>query len=392
MDEKVKLGQLMSPTQAMRLAIQEGARGAGFVSPNPLVGCVILDREHRFLASGYHHKVGHDHAEIDAIKQVTDPAKLKGAHFFVTLEPCAHQGRTPSCARTIAPLKIGSLTYAVEDPNPLVAGQGAAILRETGVQATLFSERSDVSAIEAKELAEAAEDLAEVFLHNMRTNEPFVAVKVASTLDGKLALASGESKWITNEKSREHVQLLRAAYDAVAIGRNTFVTDNPSLNVRHERYPGYENHVVLFDPKGHTLSALGQSKLLQVRQPEKILVVVDEALEFENRHGVRLVPVPLDGSQFFEITALLAALKNQGLTSLMIEGGAQTIGAFFSARKVRRLHLYQAPLLIGGKHGISWSSCFGVQKMAEGLRLERATHLDFAGDHYVTGGVNYAAR
>jgi diaminohydroxyphosphoribosylaminopyrimidine deaminase/5-amino-6-(5-phosphoribosylamino)uracil reductase len=397
MDEEVKPGQVLSPAQAMRLAIREGAKGAGFVAPNPLVGCTILDREHRLLAIGYHKRVGHDHAEIDAVKQISDPSKLEGAHVFVTLEPCAHQGRTPSCARTLAPMKIASLTYAVEDPNPLVAGKGAAIMREVGVKTALITERSDISVEEARTLAAEAEELAEIFLHNMRAKEPFVAIKIASTLDGKMALASGESKWITNEASREYVQLLRARYGAVAIGRTTFVADDPSLNVRHANYPSFENNVVLFDPKGQTLPSLAQSKLLQVRGPERVFVVVDRALKLENPLGVQLVPVPLESGRFFDVGSVLAALRDQGLTSIMIEGGAQTAGVFFKAKKVQRLHLFQAPKLIGGLHGISWSAGFGVEKMADGFALERVERREFTGpiagevsaDFYVTGRVRY---
>jgi diaminohydroxyphosphoribosylaminopyrimidine deaminase/5-amino-6-(5-phosphoribosylamino)uracil reductase len=386
MDEKIKPGQVITPAQAMRLAISEGYKGAGHVSPNPLVGCTIVDRNHRFLAVGYHAKVGHDHAEIDAMKKVGDDAKLVGAHFYVTLEPCAHQGRTPSCARTLAPLGVSSVSYAVQDPNPAVSGQGAAILREAGVRAELFSSCADVPESERVELTEAAEDLAEIFLHNMRTNEPFVAVKIATTLDGKMALASGESKWITGESARAHVHLMRARYDAMGIGRNTFVTDNPFLNVRHPDYPNFENHVVIFDPRGFTLAALANSNIMKVRRRDSVLVIVDDKLEFTNPAGVRLVPTPSENGSF-SVESILASLKKQGITSLMLEGGAATVGAFFRAGKVQRLHLYQAPTIIGGKHGVAWSSGFGFEKMSQGYRLERCERREFGPDLYWTGRI-----
>lgn len=374
----------------MRLAIQEAQRGTGLVSPNPLVGCTILDRDHRFLSVGFHRRVGFDHAEIDALKQISDRALMEGAHVFVTLEPCAHQGRTPSCAKTLAPFKLGSLTYAVEDPNPLVAGKGAAILREAGVQVRLLSEREDLSLEDRTELREQAEDLAEIFLHNMRTNEPFIAVKVATTLDGKMALTSGESKWITGERAREYVHLLRARYDAVAIGRNTFVADDPSLNVRHASFPEFANKAIVFDPYGKTLSAMAASNLLKVRGPESVYVIVGEGYSVSNPAGVQLIAVPHSEAAGFAFPEILSALRSRGFQSVMIEGGAQTFGAFFIHEKVQRLHLFQAPKLLGGRHGIAWSAHFGVERMDHQLHLERPERQEFGDDLYWTGRIRYA--
>lgn len=387
-----QIGDILTPVQAMRLAIQEGSRGTGFVSPNPLVGCTILDREHRFLAVGFHRRVGFDHAEIDALKQVPDESALEGAHVFVTLEPCAHQGRTPSCARTLAPRKLGSLTYAVEDPNPLVAGQGARILREAGVKTWLLGDRLDIPEAEREALKEEAEDLAEIFLHNMRAKEPFIAVKVATSLDGKMALTSGESKWITGEAAREHVHFLRAHYDAVSVGRNTFVADDPSLNVRHGDFPGFTNKAIVFDPKGKTLSAMASSNLIKVRDPKTVFVVLEEGVRVENPAGVSLLPVPLNETGAFAMGELLQALKASGIYSVMIEGGAHTFSSFFVSEKVQRLHLFQAPSLLGGRHGVSWSAHFGVDQMAHRIRIQRSERREFGEDLYWTGRVRFAAQ
>lgn len=382
-------GRKISPAEAMWLAIKEGDRGAGFVSPNPLVGCVLVDRDHRLLAFGFHRRFGFDHAEIDALSKIADPSTLKGGHAYVTLEPCAHQGRTPSCAKTLAPLKLASVTYAVEDPNPLVAGKGAAILREAGTRVSRLDERVDVSEFDRAKLINAAEDLAEIFLHNMRAKEPFVSVKIASTLDGKMALSSGESKWITGEMAREHVHILRARYDAVAIGRNTFAADNPSLNVRHFLYPVFKNKVVIFDSGGRTLSALAQSNLLKVRSPESVFVMVGEGVQTGHSSGVRVVPVPLGDNNEFKISELLRALKSEGFNSIMVEGGARTLGYFFSHRKVQRIHLFQSPTLLGGRFGLAWSQHFGVDQMANRIQLDRVHQETFGTDLYLTGRVKY---
>jgi diaminohydroxyphosphoribosylaminopyrimidine deaminase / 5-amino-6-(5-phosphoribosylamino)uracil reductase len=380
------LGQVISPALAMRLAIREGHRGAGFVSPNPLVGCTIVDRDHRLLAVGFHRKVGTDHAEIDALKKLSSREQLKGAHMYVTLEPCAHQGRTPSCARTVAPLKPASVTYAVADPNP-IAENGAGILRAAGVTATKLLDREDISFEDRRDLTEAAEDLAEIFLHGLQSSEPFVAVKVATTLDGKMALANGESKWITGEKAREHVQLVRARYDGVLIGRNTFTFDNPSLNVRHERYPEHRNSAIIFDPHGKTLTKLKGSNLLKARPAEKIFVVIKKGNGTKNPAGVQLIEVSAEEDGSLSIEEALPALRTLGLASIMIEGGASTFGAFFNARKVRRLHAYLAPSLLGGQHGISWSAGFGGSTMKEKIRLERSRRKIIGSDLYWTARV-----
>jgi diaminohydroxyphosphoribosylaminopyrimidine deaminase / 5-amino-6-(5-phosphoribosylamino)uracil reductase len=385
----VAIGQRISPAEAMRLAIAEAGKGAGYVSPNPLVGCTIVDREHRLLAVGYHRRVGHDHAEVDALKQVADSESLKGAHVYVTLEPCAHQGRTPSCARTLSPLELGSVTYAVEDPNPLVAGKGARILSEAGVEAKPLAAREDFPIHERQELIESAEEVAEIFLHNFRHQEIFVAAKIASTLDGKIALASGESKWITGEKAREHVHEIRAGYDAVLIGRNTFVADDPSLNVRHPRFVGVCNKAIVLDPKGRTLESIGRSNLLKVRSPESVIVVMAEGEQAENPAGVRVLRVAVREDGTFLTADLLGVLKGEGLTSVLLEGGSGVYGSFFSAGKVRRLYNYIAPSLMGGKYGVAWSAGFGSGTMAEKIRLQRSQRLVLGEDLFWTARVTY---
>lgn len=368
----------------MAIAIHEGKKGAGYVAPNPLVGCAILDKNRNLLATGYHHRVGHEHAEIDALNKIQDKSLIEGGHVYVTLEPCAHQGRTGSCAKALAPLKPATVTYAVEDPNPLVAGKGAQILREAGVDADLLANRRDVDASEARELTEQAEDLAEIFLHNFRRREPFIAMKVASSLDGKMAYASGESKWITGEAARDHVHLIRARYDAIAIGKSTFIADNPSLNVRHAQYPSFENRVVIFDPEGETLKALESSNILKVRKPEHVFVVTDAKLA---AHGpVKVLRVPMSDGEFMT-DDLMHAFRENSITSVMLEGGAQTYGAFFRAGKVRRLHVYLAPMLLGGRNGLSWSSAFGGTSMKDRIDLKRIERQTFGADEYWTSRI-----
>ena len=391
------VGAIVSPVQAMKLALEEGKRGWGFVAPNPLVGCTIVDRDHRLLSVGYHAFVGGDHAEISALKKLGDTSKVEGAHVYVTLEPCAHQGRTGSCAKALAPLKPASVTYAVEDPNPLVAGKGASLLREVGVRCDHLRDRSDISTIERASLEAAAEELAEVFLHNQRFNEPFIGLKVAMSSDGMIASKTGEPRWLTGEKSREHVHWLRAGYDAVLVGRGTFETDDPALNIRHPAFPNYENHAIVVDPSGRSFSTLLSSNLLQSHEAENILVVVGDSAEMQSHFakeaeaigaldllGVQIIKLPLDSSGEFAMKQMLGALYKAGIRSIMVEGGARTYGTFVRAGVVHRLHVYKAPMTIGPDAGLSWSGNFDEADLMKKVDNQTIQRERFSPDEYWT--------
>lgn len=334
------------------MAIVEADRGAGFVSPNPLVGCVILDRHGEFLAKGYHARVGEAHAEVAALREVRDPARLEGAHVIVTLEPCAHEGRTPSCAKALAKLPIARVTFGLVDPNPLVSGQGAAILRQAGKVVEQFVG-----------LETELNELAEIFLLNMRLKRPFVALKAASTLDGKIARPDGTSKWITGEAARAEVHRLRGRYDAVVVGAGTFLSDDPRLDARDARYQGRRSRVVLLDEDGRTIAKLAGSNLLKVRAPED-LTVVTRALT-KPPSGVRLLHL-LAGEGVAE---LLAKLRADGIHSLFIEGGAGVYASFLNAGMVDRLYLFLGTPIFGA--GLSWTEGFaGEPRRWRNVRLK----------------------
>jgi diaminohydroxyphosphoribosylaminopyrimidine deaminase/5-amino-6-(5-phosphoribosylamino)uracil reductase len=381
-------GASLSPEDSMRLAISEARKGIGFTSPNPLVGCVIVDREHRFVASGYHHQSGFAHAEIDALSQVSDPALLEGATVYVTLEPCAHEGRTGSCAKALAKLPLKSVVYGLKDPFPLVNGQGEAILREAGITSYCFGQ-----------LTQELEELAEIFLWNVREKQPFFAMKVASSLDGRMALSNGESKWITGPEAREYSHYLRAHYDAVLIGRNTFVSDDPALNIRLKDFPRSQNKVILLDPSAQTLAALPQSQLWQVREKSLIFVVIDEAHLSKAQaalqqdlaaQGVQFLSVAFNSKDGFNIPDLQSKLWGAGLRSVFVEGGAQTFASFFKAQALQRLHLFLAPQLLGAEHGISWSQGLSVTSMSQRLNLQSLQPKVFGPDLYFTSRLRWS--
>lgn len=367
MDEKIAphKGDFLSDEQAMQLALQEAYKGAPFVSPNPLVGCVILDENNRFLASGYHHKYGEPHAEVDAYRKLTD-VELKNAQVFVTLEPCAHEGKTPSCAKALAKMPLKRVIFGLEDPNPLVAGEGASIVRATGISCLEYD----------GELKADLEDVAEVFLKNFRQKKTFVAAKVAQSLDGQIALASGESKWITSEASREYVHELRSWYDAVLVGRNTIETDNPSLNIRHPHIKK-ENYLIVLDPQAKILVNAGKYKFAEARAKDKIIFAVQSDAKSFDYQVVK----------FKDLSDLLNQLWELKIKSVFIEGGARTYSSFLQNKLIDRLHAFIAPVLIGQKNGLSWSNDFAISTLSEKVVLQNVKHKTFGHDLYLTGRI-----
>lgn len=361
MDEKI-----ISQEDAFRLALHEAARGAPYVSPNPLVGCVIVDESNRLLATGYHAKYGEAHAEADALRKLK-PEQLKNATVYVTLEPCAHQGKTPSCAKALAQFPIRKVVYGLQDPNPLVSGQGAEILRQAGIEAIEYQGL----------LKSEIEDICEVFLKNFREKKIFVAAKIASSLDGQIALKNGESRWITGPESREKVHELRAAYDAILVGRRTIEIDNPSLNIRHPQIQK-ENVVVVLDPSAKLLEKINAGKKFQFLETHSKSKIV---------FAVNSVQSHIDFKQvvFSDLSSLHAELWKLGLRSLFIEGGAQTYSRYLESGLIDRLHLFLAPSIIGAQNGLSWSSAFGVPTLADKSYLSVVKTERYGVDFYLTG-------
>lgn len=360
----------LAPEQAMLMAIEAGTKGRGFVSPNPLVGCVILDRNHEFLASGYHARVGEAHAEINALKQITDLKKLEGAHVYVTLEPCAHQGRTPSCAHALAALPIASVIYGIEDPNPLVSGQGAEILKAAGKKVVLFDGLKD-----------ELEELAEIFLTNMRKQRPFVGVKVASSLDGRIALADGTSQWITGEAARSHVQFLRGNYDTILTGAGTVLKDNPKLTSRDPLFAEKPQRLVILDPDGETLSHLSELNVSQVRNPDDLFVITRPGLGVYKTAMAKILEVPI-GPNGFDLLELLRTLKDHRMESVFVEAGGYTVSRFLKFNLVDRLYLFMAAKILG--EGMSWTEGLKLRSLAETPQLRKIRVQTFGEDLLLT--------
>jgi diaminohydroxyphosphoribosylaminopyrimidine deaminase / 5-amino-6-(5-phosphoribosylamino)uracil reductase len=337
----------MNLDQAMRIAITEALKGAPFVSPNPKVGCVILNSQGQLLSTGYHTRFGQAHAEIEALKALS-PEQLKGAHVIVTLEPCAHVGKTPSCATTLAKLPIKKVTFGLRDPNPLVSGKGAQILVEAGIEVEEYQ----------GDLKDDLEESCEEFLWNFREKKIFVALKVAQSLDGKIALPSGESKWITGPKSRERVHALRAQYDAVLVGKNTILVDNPSLNIRHPLIQK-DNKVIILDRSGEILKKEDQLKIFKVHKRENIFVQPQ-----------------------VELKTILSDLFDRGLRSILIEGGSRVYSSFLAQGLVQRIHVFTAPVILG--QGLGWADRLEVGGMDTKIQLKNIKTEKVGIDAYLT--------
>jgi diaminohydroxyphosphoribosylaminopyrimidine deaminase / 5-amino-6-(5-phosphoribosylamino)uracil reductase len=337
----------MNLDQAMRIAITEALKGAPFVSPNPKVGCVILNSQGQLLSTGYHTRFGQAHAEIEALKALS-PEQLKGAHVIVTLEPCAHVGKTPSCATTLAKLPIKKVTFGLRDPNPLVSGKGAQILVEAGIEVEEYQ----------GDLKNDLEESCEEFLWNFREKKIFVALKVAQSLDGKIALPSGESKWITGPESRERVHALRAQYDAVLVGKNTILVDNPSLNIRHPLIQK-DNKVIILDRSGEILKKEDQLKIFKVHKRENIFVQPQ-----------------------VELKTILSDLFDRGLRSILIEGGSRVYSSFLAQGLVQRIHVFTAPVILG--QGLGWADRLEVGGMDTKIQLKNIKTEKVGIDAYLT--------
>ena len=361
--------------EAMGLAIKEAEKGYGFISPNPPVGCVILDKNYRFLSSGFYSHYSSTHAEISAINKIQDKRRLTGSHFFVTLEPCVHFGKNPPCVDSLLKYDLGSLTYGKEDPNPKVKGKGLRKLKQKGVkvQSTSFWQNN-------------IRRLYEVFTLNMEENRTFFALKVASSLDGVCALSHGESQWITSKKSREYGHDLRAEFSAVLIGVQTFLEDNPKLNCRKKGLEKITNKVCILDPSGVSLKLIPYSCLAKVRSMENIYVITNRIVKNKNYpfKVLSIDPCP-SNSLLFDLKSLSLKLYQEQIPSVLIEGGAKTFSSFLEQQAAQRVYQFISPCLLGGGAGKHWTSALSIKALNLRKNLKFVERIPLGKDILITG-------
>jgi len=355
----------------MKRALEISTNSWGQVSPNPYVGCVIV-KENQIIAEGWHQRIGGPHAEIEALKIAGDAAR--GAIMYVSLEPCCHYGKTGPCTEAIINADIKKVVYATEDPNPLVAGKGKSVLLDAGLEV--------VSGV----LEEEAQKINEVFFFNQKQKRPFVALKAALTLDGKMATSQYESKWITGEEARRKTHELRAGYDAILIGAGTLEADNPQLTVREGKYAGKNPIRIVIGGRSRKLDF--DSQIFDTSEAQ-IWLVFPQSADFDKREllaqkGVRVFEVEdIDGKIL--IYSLLEILYQEGIKSIFVEGGSQIHTSFLEADVAERVYLFFAPKLIGGEKAPGLWNGAGESLLSNAKTLEDISIEKYGIDVLISG-------
>jgi diaminohydroxyphosphoribosylaminopyrimidine deaminase/5-amino-6-(5-phosphoribosylamino)uracil reductase len=316
----------------MKLALGLARKGRGYVSPNPMVGAVIV-KNGRIISRGYHQRFGDNHAEINAIKNTTED--IAGSTLYVNLEPCCHEGKTPPCIDSIIEHKIARVVIGTIDSNPLVSCRGIDCLQNHGIE------------IKTGVLEPECRKLNEKFFHYMETGLPFVTIKYAQTLDGRIATATGESQWISSEASLKFTHQLRAAHDAILVGAGTVIKDNPELTVRLVR--GRNPLRVIVDSE---LKISQQAKVFQNISSAKTLIATTKTADdpkFQDvaGSGVELVTIDADEKGNVDLKKLFKTLAGRKISSILIEGGAQIITSVLKNNLANRLVTIIAPKIIG---------------------------------------------
>ncbi len=317
----------------MRRALGQAARGLGDTNPNPLVGCVVVGGG-RVVGDGFHERAGGPHAEVTALGRAG--RRARGSTLYVNLEPCAHHGRTPPCAPLVVAAGVRRVVAALRDPNPLVAGRGLALLRRSGVAVTTGVLANEAARLNAR------------FLHSARAGRPFVLLKAAQTLDGRIATASGHSKWITSPEERKQARWLRRLHDAVLVGIDTVLADDPLLLPSPRTRRPFARVVLDSQLRLPATSRLARS--VGPRAP--VLVLTRRATAPRRRRleraGVEVLEVP-GSRERVSLEGAIEALGARGIASVMVEGGSEVLGSFLAARLVDQVALFNAPLLLGGR-------------------------------------------
>lgn len=332
------------------------SKGLGTTWPNPLVGAVIV-KDGKVISEGFHVKKGEAHAELDAIQKANE--SLEGATIFVNLEPCCHTNKsTPPCAQRLIKEGFKKVVICNLDPNPNVNGEGVKLLRAAGIE------------VEYGILEEEGEKLNEAFFLAQRQKRPFIHFKSASTLDGKIAMTSGESQWITGEKARLHVHELRSIHQGIIVGGETVRRDNPKLTVRLPDYSGPQPWRIVFTKTGNLPA---EAHLFTDENKNKTIIYTESDLSFSHSSVVKIS----------NLQDAMRDLFSRGFVSLMMESGSCLVSDFIQAGLIDRISLYQNPSFLGAGKGI-----FGDLKLTSLKERPSLTQIEsrwIGGDHFITG-------
>jgi diaminohydroxyphosphoribosylaminopyrimidine deaminase/5-amino-6-(5-phosphoribosylamino)uracil reductase len=390
----------MAHVDFMQLALRLARRGYGTTSPNPMVGAVLVKRG-KIIGRGWHRRAGLPHAEIEALLDAENHRENpKGATLYVTLEPCSTHGRTPPCAEAIIAAGIKQVVVGTIDPNPKHAGKAFRILKQTGIEVIRFDGRARhsvraVSVSVNQRIAEECQALNEAFNHWIVKRTPFVTVKAGMTLDGKIATASGESKWITSEQSREVAMNLRRGSDAILVGINTILADDPSLTVRKNTRPSRLRRIVLDSMARTPLKSKVVSDefarlttiVVSRRAPKKRVRALEKrvnvmvAPEIPQRHARSDAPYQLD------LRWLLKKLGSENVASLLVEGGGEVNESFLGNRLAQRVAFFYAPKILGGRDSRKAVGGEGARGLSEIIELENLEWRKVGPDLFLTARV-----
>ena len=359
----------------MRRALELARKGEGHTSPNPMVGCVVV-KDGRIISEGYHEKYGEFHAERNALTRCTEDTA--GADLYVTLEPCCHQGKTPPCTDIIIEKKIARVFVGSMDSNPLVAGKGVQILRDHGIY------------VETGILDAECRKLNEVFYHYIATKTPFVVMKYAMTQDGKIACATGDSKWVTGEIARTQVHRMRGRYRGIMVGIGTVLADDPMLNCRVEG--GVDPVRIICDSNLHIPT---ESQIVKTASDiETIVACSQEALESERKQekirrlkeaGIQIIGT--EGAHGVNLVELMKKLGGQNIDSILLEGGGTLNASALEDGIVNKVYAYIAGKLIGGMDARSPVEGMGIDRMADAITLQNVEIEKLGDDFCIVGYV-----
>ncbi|MGM0403486.1 MAG: bifunctional diaminohydroxyphosphoribosylaminopyrimidine deaminase/5-amino-6-(5-phosphoribosylamino)uracil reductase RibD [Thermodesulfobacteriota bacterium] len=359
-------------TGYMKMALELAAKGRGYTSPNPMVGAVIV-KNGSIAGRGYHQAAGKPHAEVNAIDDAG--AAAAGATMYVTLEPCNHYGRTPPCTQAILAAQISRVVVAMDDPNPGVSGGGADFLRQNGIEVLTGVCEADARKLNA------------FFIKHTRTGLPYVILKSAATLDGKIATETGDSKWITGTAARRHVHWIRHAVDGILVGVDTVRADNPALTTRLETVDGKDPLRIILDTR---LTIPEHASVIKGEQACGTLLVTGRQTEGEKRRkltdrGVRILEAPVRNERI-DPYPLMEALGKMDITSILVEGGSRVSASMLNAGVVDRICFFYAPKILGGD-GISICRGPGPEKMASAIQVENIEITRFDDDILIEADV-----
>ena len=335
----------------MDLALELAEKGRGYVNPNPMVGAVVV-KDGEIVGKGWHKFYGGPHAEVYALDEAGE--KAEGATIYVTLEPCSHFGKTPPCAEKIKKMKIKKCVIACLDPNPIVAGRGKKILEEAGIEV--------VVGVREKE----AKELNKVFMKYITEKNPYLFLKCAITLDGKIATNERDSKWITNEKSREKVQFLRHEYMGIMVGINTLINDNPRLTARIEN--GVNPFRIVVDP--HLRTPL-ESNFVNMADDNKSIIITSKENEKNNKitelENKNVKIIYMEGYDF-SVHKILKKIGELKIDSVLLEGGSFLISKAFKENRIDGGEIFIAPKILGG--GLPFIDGFDFKEIKDCFHLE----------------------